>query len=64
MDVLSNGELDFVKTKVKDAVVSSDRSYNANLPHYLFNEELETLRNLHKNTKLVVCKADKHNSMA
>ena len=57
------GDLDFVKTKVKDAAVSSDCFYNANFPYYLFNEKLNTLENVPKNTKLVVCKADKDYSM-
>ena len=29
---MSNEDLDFVKTKIKDAVLASFRNYNANLP--------------------------------
>lgn len=47
-DVLANADLDFVKTKVKDTSVSSDCFYKANVPYYLFNEELKALKNLPK----------------
>ena len=47
-DVLANANLDFVKTKVKDTSVSSDCFYKANVPYYLFNEELKALKNLPK----------------
>ena len=32
LDSISNENLDFVKTKIKDAALSSFRNYNANLP--------------------------------
>ena len=32
LDVLSNRDLDFVKTKIKDAALSSFHFYNANFP--------------------------------
>ena len=32
LDVLSNGDLNFVKTKIKDTALSSFRFYNANVP--------------------------------
>ena len=57
------GDLDFVKTKVNDAAVSSGCFYNAKFPYSLFNEELSTLENRAKSTKLVVRKADKDYSM-
>ena len=46
LDVLSNGDLDFVKTKIKDAALSSFRFYNANIPQNLSDEELEVLEKL------------------
>ena len=63
LDVLSNGDLDFVKTKIKDAALSSFRFYNANISQNLSDEELETLEKLSKDNNLVVQKADKGNSV-
>ena len=63
LDVLSNGDLDFVKTKIKDAVLSSFRFYDANFPQNLSDEELEALEKLSKDNNLVVQKADKGNSV-
>ena len=57
--VLSNGDLDFVKIKIKNAALSSFHFYNANVPQNLSNEELESLDRLSKNQNLVFQKADK-----
>ena len=61
--VTTNADLDFVKTKIKDAALSSFRFYNANVPQNLSEEELEALDRLSKNKNLVVQKADKGNSV-
>ena len=63
LGVLSNGDLDFVKTKIKDAALSYFHFYNANVPQILSDEELEALDRLSKNKNLVIQKADKGNSM-
>ena len=63
LDVLSNGDLDFVKTKIKDAALSLFRFYNGNVPQNLFDEELKALEKLSENHHLVVQKADKGNSV-
>ena len=63
LDVLFKGDLDFFKTKIKDAALSSFRFYNANVPQNLSEEELEALDRLSKNKNLVVQKADKSNSV-
>ena len=63
LDVLSNGDLDFVKTKIKDAALNSFRFYNANIPQNLSDEELEAIEKLSKDNNLVVQKADKGNSV-
>ena len=55
--------LDFVKTKIKDAVLGSFCFYNANVPQNLSDVELEVLQKLSKSNNLVVQKADKHNSV-
>ena len=63
LDVLSNGDLDFVKTKLKDAALSSFPFYNAKIPQNLSDEKLEALEKLSKDNNLVVQKADKGNSV-
>ena len=50
LDIMLNGNLDFVKTKIKDAALISFCDYNANLPRNLLNEEFKALQNLSKNT--------------
>ena len=64
LDVLSTGGLDFVKTRIKDAALSSFSFYNVNVPQNLSDEELEALDRLSKNTNLVVQRVDKGNSVS
>ena len=61
-DVLSNIDLDFIKTKIKDAALSLFRFYNANVPQNLSHKKLKALEKLFKNNA-VVQKADKGNSV-
>ena len=61
--VTTNTDLDFVKTKIKDAALSSFRFYNANVPQHLSDEELEALNRLSKNKNLVVQKVENGNSL-
>ena len=61
--ILSNGDLDFVKTQIKDAALSSFRFYNTNVPQNLSDEEVKACDKLSKNNNLVVQKADKGNSV-
>ena len=49
LDVLSNGDLDFVRTKIKDAALSSFCFYNTNIPQNLFDEAVKALDKLSKN---------------
>ena len=63
LDSISNENLDFVKTKIKDATLSSFRNYNANLPHNLSDEEFKALQNLSKNTNFVIQKSDQGNTI-
>ena len=63
LDSISNDNLDFVKTKTKDAALTSFRNYNANLPRNLSDEEFKALQSLSKNTSLVVQKSGKENSV-
>ena len=63
LDILSNEDLDFVKTKTKEAALSSYRSYNNNVPQNLSKEEFTALQNLSKNKDLIIQKSDKGNSV-
>ena len=51
-----NENLYFVKTKIKHAVLTSFRYYNANIQRNLSDEEFEAFQNLDKNTNLVIQK--------
>ena len=59
---MSNEDLDFVKTKTKEAPLSSHRSYSNNVPQNLSKEEFIVLQNLSKNKDLIIQKSDKGNS--
>ena len=63
LDVLSNGDLDFVKTKINDAALNSFHFYNAHVPQHLYDKELKALYKLFKNIILVVQKEDKGSSL-
>ena len=53
LDSIRNKNLDFVKTKIKDAALTSFRNYNANLPRNLSDKEFKALQNLFTNNNLV-----------
>ena len=59
IDILSNEDLEFVKTRTKEESLRSYRNYKNNVPQYLSKEELQNLR---KN--IVIEKSDKGNSVA
>ena len=59
LDSMSNKNLDFVKTEIKVAALTSFCNYSANLPNNLTDEEFEALQNLTKNTNLMMQKPDK-----
>ena len=61
--IFSNGDLDFGKTRAKEAALSSYRNYNNNVPQHLSKEDFLALQNLHKNKILVIQKSDKGNSV-
>ena len=60
---MSNEDLDFVKTKTKEAALSSYRSYTNNMPQNLSKEEFIALLNLSKNKDLIIQKFNKGNSV-
>ena len=62
LEILSNEDLDFVKTKTKETALSSFREYNKNPQQNLSKEELTALASLSKN--IVMQKSDKCNSVA
>ena len=43
LDVLCNEDLDFVKTKTKEAALSSYRSYNNNVPQNLYIKKMDDI---------------------
>ena len=57
LDSISNENLDFVKTKIADAALTSFRNYND-----LSDEEFKVLQNLSINSNLVIQKSGKGNS--
>ena len=56
LNILSGDNLDFIKTKIKDAAVTSFRNYNDNVPQHFSNSEFDTLKNLSNNCNLVIKK--------
>ena len=63
LEILSNKDLDFVKTKTKETALSSFRQYDKNPQQNLSKEELAALTNLSKNMDIVIQKSDKGNSV-
>ena len=61
LEVLSNEDLDFVKTETKKTALSSLRQYNKSPQQNLFKEELVALASLSKNKYIVIQKSDKSN---
>ena len=56
LEILSNEDLDFVKTKTKETALSSFRQYNKNAQQNLSKEEFAALTNLSKNNDIVIQK--------
>ena len=63
LGILSNEDQDFVKTRTKEAALSSYQNYNKNVPQHLSKEEFLALQNLRKNKNIVIQKSDKGNSV-
>ena len=63
LEVLSNEDLDFTKTKTKETALSSFRQYNKSPQQNLSKEELAALASLSKNKDIVIQKSDKGNSV-
>ena len=61
--ILSNEDLDFVKTRTKEPAISSYQNYNNNVPQHLSKEESLALQNLCRNKNIVIQKSDKGNSL-
>ena len=62
LEILSNEDLDFVKTKTKETALSSFKQYNKNPQQNLSKEQLTALTNLSKN-KDIIQKSDKGDSV-
>ena len=63
LEVLSNEDLEFVKTKTKETALSSFRQYNKSPQQNLSKEELAALASLSKSKDIVIQKSDKGNSV-
>ena len=63
LKVLCSEDLDFVKTKTKEAALSSYRQYSKSPQQNLSKGELEALASLSKNKDIVIQKSDKGNSI-
>ena len=63
LEILSNEDLDFVKTKTKERALSSYRQCNKSPQQNLSKGELEALASLSKNKDFVIQKSDKGNSV-
>ena len=63
LDILSNENLEFLKTKIKDVALSSLRYFNLKVPQYLSDSEFQALKNLCCLKKGVIQKSDKGNSV-
>ena len=62
LGILSNEDLDFVKTRTKEVALSSYRNYDNNVPQHLSKQEFLALQNLRKNKNIGIQKSDKGNS--
>ena len=64
LDILSNENLEFLKTKIKDVALSSLRYFNLNVPQHLSDSEFQALKNLSRLKKeVIIQKFDKGNSV-
>ena len=62
LGILSDEDLDFVKTRTKEVALSY-QNYNNNVPQHLSKEEFLALQNLCKNKNIVIQKSDKGNAV-
>ena len=64
LDILSNKNLEFLKTKIKDVALSRLRYFNLNVSQHLSDSEFQALKNLFRLKKeVIVQKSDKGNSV-
>ena len=64
LDILSNDNLEFLETKIKDVALRSLRYFNLNVLQHLSDSEFQALKNLSRLTKeVIIQKSDKGNSV-
>ena len=64
LDILSKENLELLKTKIKDATLSSFRYFNFNVLQYLSDSEFQALKNLSRFKKeVIIQKSDNSNSV-
>lgn len=56
-EVFLSENLDFIKSKAKDAVLTSCRNYNGNVPLHLNKDEFVVSKNLINNKDLIIQKS-------
>ena len=61
LEILSNEDLEFVKTKTKETALSSFRQYDKNPQQNLSKEELTACTNLNKNKDIAIQKSSRGN---
>ena len=62
--ILSNENLELLKTKIKNVALSSLRYFNLNVPQHLSDSEFQALKNLSRLKKeVIIQKSDKGNSV-
>ena len=61
LEILSNEDLEFVKTKTKETALSSFRQYDKNPQQNLSKEELTAFTNLNKNKDIAIQKSSRGN---
>lgn len=63
LDILSNEDLNCIKTRTKKIALSSYRKYNNGVPQHLSIDEFLASQNLRKNKDNGILKSDKRNSV-
>ena len=63
LNILSGDNLDFIKTKIKGAALTSFHNYNENVPH-LSNSEFDVLKSLSNNCNLYTCRQSKFSCLS
>ena len=64
LGIFYNEDLDFVKTRTREAALSFYQNYNNNVPLHLSKEKFLALQNLRENKNIVIQKSNEGNFFA